>query len=304
MARQDGVTFEAVEQAANELRGAGVLPTVRLLREKVGGSNTTVLRHFTAWKAANPPARHQPREIPIEIVAAVESALARAEAAARAEIQAQLVEVQTTLDDVTRENEYLQDQAASLQAAKTALTTERDTLRGQLAEQVAEMQSLRESLAREQAAAEAARVGQAKAQLLVDGATSRISEQQEREREVRQELARLQDQAAAARDARAVSEQRAAVAEAQLAAERTERQASEARLELIQRDVQALTASVGKAAAAEATALELRSTVGMLQELLSRTQGWQTIAAPSGEAVPSLAGPGAAASPEKAPKRR
>lgn len=299
MARTDGVTYEAVEQAANELRGAGLVPTVRVLREKVGGSNTTVLKHLTAWKAANPPAKHQAREIPIEIVAAVESALNRAEAAARSEIQAQLVEMQATLEDISAENEDLQDRNSGLIDANAGVTSERDTLKGQLAEQTTELQALREAVSREQAAAEAARVELAKAQLRVDGADTRVAEIQERERETRQELLRVQGEFGSLREARASAEQRAAVLEAQLDGERGARQASEARLTALQQDLQAVTASVGKAAAAEATAAELRSTVGMLQELLKRAQEQQRPQeAAAGE---ELAGPPVG---EKGTKRR
>ena len=279
MARNGSLTYEAVEQAANELRGAGVSPTVRLLVEKVGGSNTTVLKYLTAWKAANPPAKHQVREMPLDIVVAVESALNRAEAAARSEIQTQLVEMQATLKDISAENEDLQERNAGLVEANAGIASERDTLKGQLAEQTTELRGLREAVSREQAAAEAARVELAKAQLLVDGADTRVAEIQERERETRHELVRVQAEFTSLRESRASAEQRAAVVEAQLEAERGAREASEARLTALQQDLQMLTASVGRAAAAEATAAELRSTVGMLQDLLKRAQEQQGLQA-------------------------
>lgn len=287
MARPDGVTYEAVAQAAVALRAEGVQPTVRLLQQRVGGSNTTVLKHFTAWKQANPAARPQQRDIPIEIVAAVESALARTEAAARSEIQAQLVDLQATLDAISEENEGILKTNAALLDLNAEVTSERDRLQGQLAEKASELQDLRDALGREQAAAEKARVDLAQARLLVDGAASRVAESQEREREARQALQRGQAEADAAREAKSAAEQRAAVAEAQLQAERAAHLASEARLDTLHREIQALSAGAAKAVAAEATATELRKTVTMLQALLAQSPGRPASAEPSAAALPS-----------------
>lgn len=273
MAKPDSVTYELVEQAANELRGAGVTPTVRLVRDKVGGSNTTILRHLNAWKAANPPARHQVREIPIEVVTALESALNRVESTARAEVQAQLVEIQGTLEDITGENEDLQERNAELHEQNAVLTSERDTLKGHVAEQAIELKTLRETVAREQAAAEAARVEQAKAQLRVEGADARLAEYQERERALREQLAAAQAELGAMRDGRAAAERTAAVNAAQLEAERAAHANLGTRLADLQRDLHAASEGAARASANEASASELRSTVAMLQALLKEAHG-------------------------------
>ena len=46
MATGDRVMYEAVEQVANESRGAGTALSVGLIQAKLGGNNTTILRHF------------------------------------------------------------------------------------------------------------------------------------------------------------------------------------------------------------------------------------------------------------------
>ena len=282
MAKPESITYDSVEQAANELRGAGITPTVRLVRQKVGGSNTTILRHLNVWKAANPPARHQVREIPAELVSALETTLGRIEATARAEIQGQLVDAQNTLDDVTGENEELQERNAELQGQNSSLASERDRLKGQVAEQASELQSLRDAVAREQAAAEGARVEQAKAQLRVEGADARLTELAERERALRSELTTAQAEHTSTRDARVLAERDAAVNRAQLEAERGVRAAAESRIAELQSELQAAAPATGRAAAAEASTTELRATVAMLQGLLERASVGGTDAAGEG----------------------
>jgi chromosome segregation ATPase len=51
MSKKDQVTYAAVAKAANELKAEGQQPSVRLVRLKVGGSNSTVLEHMQRWRA-------------------------------------------------------------------------------------------------------------------------------------------------------------------------------------------------------------------------------------------------------------
>jgi hypothetical protein len=79
--------------------------------------------------------------------------------------------------------------------------------------------------------------------------------------DIREDLLQVQGEFEALRQSRADAEQRAAVARAEPNAERNACQSARKRLAALHQDAQSLTTAFGKAAAAEATATELRSTV-------------------------------------------
>lgn len=49
MSKKDQVTYANFIKAANELKEAGQQPSVRLVRLKIGGSNSTLLEHLRRW---------------------------------------------------------------------------------------------------------------------------------------------------------------------------------------------------------------------------------------------------------------
>ena len=54
MARE-GITFEQVSAAAEDLLQTGQQPTIRAIRERLGtGSPNTIHKHLTSWRASLP----------------------------------------------------------------------------------------------------------------------------------------------------------------------------------------------------------------------------------------------------------
>lgn len=48
--RKDQITYATFIQAANEIRAEGQTPSVRLIRAKIGGSNSTLLGYLQQWR--------------------------------------------------------------------------------------------------------------------------------------------------------------------------------------------------------------------------------------------------------------
>ncbi len=294
MARPDAVTYEQVELACAQLKAEGIEPSVRLVVQRVGGSNTTVLEHVKRWKASNPktaPVRSD--ELPIDVMGSLQAMRDRAEATGEAKFAARLKEAEDERNDVVKENKQLQAQNAGLQVEVSELATERDTLKGQVQSHELELQTLREQLKREQESAQAARVELAKAQLKVEAADSRVAEAQQRETKALADVSRVSAALDAERTGRAGAANRAAVAESQLASTATSLQAGQARVQELQTAVKEHDAIVARVAGAEAMATQLRSTVEMLRELL------QAAEERSGRAVAQLSPSGQPGTGEK-----
>ncbi len=51
MSKKEQVTYQAVTKAINELKAEGQIPSVRLIRAKVGGSNSTLLEYLRRWQS-------------------------------------------------------------------------------------------------------------------------------------------------------------------------------------------------------------------------------------------------------------
>ena len=294
MARPDAVTYEQVELACAQLKAEGIEPSVRLVVQRVGGSNTTVLEHVKRWKASNPktvPVRSD--ELPVDVMGSLQAMRDRAEATGEAKFAARLKEAEDERNDVAKENKQLQAQSAELQVEVSELATERDTLKGQVQSHELELQTLREQLTREQESAQAARVELAKAQLKVEAADSRVAEAQQRETKALADTSRVSSTLDAERTARAGADSRAAVAESQLASTAGALQAGQARVLELQAAVKEHDRVVARVAGAEAMANELRSTVEMLRELLNAAEER------SGRAVAQLAPSGQRGTGEK-----
>lgn len=50
MSKKEQITYQAVVKAINELKADDQVPSVRLIRSKVGGSNSTLLEHLRRWQ--------------------------------------------------------------------------------------------------------------------------------------------------------------------------------------------------------------------------------------------------------------
>lgn len=239
MAREAKITQGQVDAAADALRAAGINPTVRAVREKLGsvGGNVTVGRLLNIWKGKQVRAPEAPPTLPaglqrvmLDLQRAMLECVGQVQAEARAEPEAQLVELRQQYDDVAAENDR---QALDLEAMRESLETalrERDAAAGRAVLLEEELAQARAATETERIAAEVARTELAKAQLRLEamprleadvaGARADL----ERERAAR--LAELE----AERGKRAAAEQAAAVAVARLEGESRARERAEAEL--------------------------------------------------------------------------
>lgn len=51
MSKKEQVTYQVVAKAINELQADGQTPSVRLIRSKIGGSNSTLLEYLRRWQS-------------------------------------------------------------------------------------------------------------------------------------------------------------------------------------------------------------------------------------------------------------
>lgn len=286
MPKRKNVTYEAFEQVANELLGSGTQPTVRAVGDRIGGSNTTLLRHQDKWnelRAVPAP----PPDLPPEMVAAVRVALDRSVAKARSEEQAHTVELRNVLDDMAVENESLQDQLEDLSTQCSALATERDALKDHCAKQATKLSILDELAKREQAAAESARVDVAKVKLLAEAADASRIAHELRERDLRTELKAANESIMSLRSEKGSIECAAAVYAAQLEAERHAHALTQTRTAELAHEIQALGNVATRFAAAEAANAELRAQLKTLQAFVSKFDVSRLISPPAvGREVP------------------
>ena len=197
-----GVTLEQVMAAADRLAASGQRPSVRLIREHLGdtGSPNTIQRFLAEWRESRP----QGNVAPIEISAALQAALS-------AEISRA---VMAAVEDAEQRLSVANSEAADLANAGSVLEAERDVLHGKAAQLSNDLLEQSGQLAEAQAAAEAARVEQAKALLKVEAQGEAVRIQTE-------EVARLRSMLESEQQARVEAMQAAAVAKAQIeAAER------------------------------------------------------------------------------------
>ena len=278
MAKQ-GISYEAFEQAADELVRGGKKPsqlTVVTMREKVGGSNTTIMKFLAVYRAARPEPRVVLKELPENVVASLRTAFEDVATQARQEPDERLVTAEANLATMTTENEALEAQLAELQEAVRALATERDTLTGQRDQQAAEIEALKADVAgvSEKAAAAERELSVARSQ--VEAGNGRMAELREQSRE---QLNRVDGELTAARErveqlmtSLRAAENSAAVAGAQLEAEHQAKAGVDKHLSDLQIVVKSLEGAAGRAAAAEATNEALRKTVAALEGSLQTSR--------------------------------
>lgn len=261
MARE-GVTYEQVKAAAEELVGENREPSIRAVRERLRGTGSpnTIHRHLTKWRDARPEAPAAATDLPASILREINGEIQRAASAARAEIEAQLVQAATEAADLAAAGEALEAERDALAEQVAALTSERDVLAGKAAEQLAEIERLGVEVDRERRASEEARIEIAQGRLKLDAQAAQLTEQRALLEQQAQDLrAEQQGRIVAERDLAA-----AAAARDGLADRLTDLQGRE---QAALRDVSELRARADKSAdAARAAAGE----VARLQEALTR----------------------------------
>lgn len=267
MAREATITQEQVNAAAGAIRASGAKPTARAVRDALGtGSMATVLKFFQAWKAGQVRAEETPVVLPAALQRALVDFIGQEVAGAKVVLQEDLATEQQANGDLIAENER---QASTIEAQANALDTaqaEKAELAGRLAQVEADLSKAMGDMATERQAAEHARTELAKAILRLE-ALPRIESEAER----------LHSELETIRTAKIAAEQAAAVAIAKLegmtdrankaeaAAEKAEKQAATAQLELNNTRIQvhaqqcALDAAVRDTENARAATAEARA---------------------------------------------
>jgi len=281
------VTYDQIAAIANALYAAGNKePGTKVIRDELAkragpgmpiGSPNTVQKHLGVWREKvrpiDPPGPAP--QLPPQLAADIGRALSAAAAIAKEESEGRLQQVRAELADLAEGGESFEIQIDELTQALAARTSERDTLVGRLKEQVSEVQELKATYERGQATAAALRLECAKAQIKSETADSRVAEVLSREGELRAELAAVRNDLTAQQQERSEAEWRAGVAEAHLADAHKSIDGAEARFSDFRKAAQALERTPERAAAAEASAAELRAQVAMLNELLAKTLALQ-----------------------------
>ena len=238
-----GITFEQVSAAADALRGEGMNPTIKAVRERLGtGSPNTIHEHLKKWREARPVAAVAAPELPASLASALAEEIARAAASARAEVQESLVQAQAELDELAASGQQLEAERDALADQVAALTSDRDTQAGRVAQLDTALTAAQESIEREQKAAEQARIELATANV-------RAEQQGKTEEAHLAELQKLRGEQEAMSKRAIAAEQEAAVLKARLqATEQAEIRGS--------KTVEDLRAAADKAAAASAAQLK------------------------------------------------
>lgn len=170
MARESTISFDQVAAAADIIKTQGGKPTARSVREALGsGSMATVLKFLQQWQGGQ-VRQSQAIDDTLDpaIVRAISNAIAGKVQEATADATVRLADLQAETSSVIVENERM---GAEIEA----LATELATLQEQLAATAGRAQQLEVDAARqatelaaERAAAEAARVALAKAELRLE----------------------------------------------------------------------------------------------------------------------------------------
>lgn len=281
MARTEA-QYREVADIANELYGTGVkepsAPTIRRIlitrRADTGtkvGSPNSIQDELMRWRATERPAEATApiQQLPASVVAEINRSMLAAAAHARQNLEPKLEMLSLELKDAVESGKLYEAQIEEMATVLAERTRERDISAGQTQEQTTQVHALTASLAREQALAANLRLDLARAEVGTQMAITRAAEAREREQTLRDEVLQVRGELAAEREFRAESDRRSDIASTRLESEVQARASADAHIAELLGAVRGIEGAVGRATAAEASALELRSQVAMLQKLLS-----------------------------------
>ncbi|NCB21198.1 MAG: DNA-binding protein, partial [Clostridia bacterium] len=212
MARS-GISYEQVAAVADAMIGEGTVPTIRAVREQLGGTGSpnTIHRHLTVWREAHPvPPAAAPEPSPA-LSRAFADEIERHAAAERSLLTGLLAQAKVEADELAAAGEALEVKRDELAAQVATLTHELDMKTGVIAQQTTELAAAQAQITLEQAAAESARLEAATGRYELKQQALRVTEQLA-------EIQRLRDALTAAETGRIAAEQAAAVLTARLEA--------------------------------------------------------------------------------------
>jgi colicin import membrane protein len=176
MPRPATITYEQVAALADEMKAAGLTPTTRMLRARLGsGSNGTVGKLLAEWWD------HQrqnavPLALPAPVQRGILEYIGQEVAAAKAGLEAMVGALKQEVADLADDNERLTAALDERDATIAAQTLALSRSEGREAQLTAELEAARRDADSERAAAEAARVELAKAQLRLEAVPQRERE--------------------------------------------------------------------------------------------------------------------------------
>lgn len=196
-----GVTREQVFAAATALSEEGIQPSLKLVRDRIGGSFSTITPHLAAWKEerGGRGATAIP-DMPESVNAAVRQVWTAAWSAGQQAIQAEREGLATLRKEMEQERNELAHEITELEAKVDAALTERDTLAANLSEETQAKVPLEDALTRE-------RIENTRLIERLSNVDSRAGELRAQLQELQHELARLAE-AQAERSAKSSEERR------------------------------------------------------------------------------------------------
>ena len=151
-------TYEQVAQAAEALRAEGLVPTIRAVRDRVGGSPNTIHRHLSLWKEKrSTPALPEETSLPASLLRELRQVLANAAQQVRDQESAAKQDREREIRDLAEALESAEARFREREDALQTLTDENALLQGRLLEKETEIARLRQALEAERQAREKAR---------------------------------------------------------------------------------------------------------------------------------------------------
>ena len=170
MGREATVTYEQIAGIADSIQAAGGKPTLRAVRERVGGGSMgTLNRLLQEWRGGQVRRTTADLTLPPALQRVILDFMRTEIAAAKAPLETEVAEHQAAAADLATENERQTETIRDLSAQVEAVTAEKAGIEGKAAQMAADLATARDEIARERQAAEAARVELAKAQLRLEG---------------------------------------------------------------------------------------------------------------------------------------
>ena len=207
MGREAVISQEQVAAAAEGIKAAGGVPTLRAVRERLGGigSMGTINRMLQEWRDSQARPTTPEIAIPPGVARALTDYLSTEIAQAKAPLTNELAEARQANTELATENERLAREIEDRETEIARLASEKSAIEGRAEQLTTDLAAAREESTRERQAAEAARVEVARTALRLEA------------------MPRLEADLAAAREAleaervtRVAAEQSAAVAAARL----------------------------------------------------------------------------------------
>lgn len=151
-------TYEQVAQTAEALLAEGRTPTIRAVRERVGGSPNTIHRHLMLWKEKR-SASSRPEEmaLPDGLLREIRQCLAHAAQQVRDQEASAKQDREREIRDLVAALESAEARVREREEALQNLTDENALLQGRLLEKETEILRLRQALETERQAREKAR---------------------------------------------------------------------------------------------------------------------------------------------------